>query len=131
MSESPPSPFDDLIGTRWGEMSAERATATLVLTEHHKQPAGVVHGGVYATLAESVSARATYVAIDDEGLIPLGQSNSTSFLRPATEGAMHVEAVSRHRGRTTWIWDVEISDDGGRLCAISRVTIAVRPRPKD
>ena len=59
-------------------------------------------------------------------------SNQTSFLRPITEGTIHAEARRRHRGRTTWVWEVEITDDHGRLCALVRMTIAVRdaaPRP--
>ena len=59
----------------------------------------------------------------------MGMSNETKFLRPVSEG--HIEAVARarHRGRTTWIWDVELSDAEGRLCALCRMTIAVRPMP--
>lgn len=54
-------------------------------------------------------------------------SNYTNFLRPITDGVIHAEAVRRHRGRTSWMWDVAITDDEGRLCAVSRMTIAVRP----
>jgi uncharacterized protein (TIGR00369 family) len=57
----------------------------------------------------------------------MGLSNSTSFLRPIGAGNIHALATRRHRGRTTWVWDVDMSDDEGRLCATSRVTIAVRP----
>jgi 1,4-dihydroxy-2-naphthoyl-CoA hydrolase len=56
-------------------------------------------------------------------------SNSTNFIRPITAGTIHAEAKPRHRGRTTWIWDVEITNDAGALCAMGRVTIAVRPAP--
>ena len=63
------------------------------------------------------------------GNIAVGMSNHTSFLRPITSGTVHAEAKPRHRGRTTWIWDVEITNDDGALCAIGRITIAVRPRP--
>jgi uncharacterized protein (TIGR00369 family) len=45
-----------------------------------------------------------------------------------SNGTIHGLARRRHRGRTTWVWDVELTDDEGRLCALSRVTIAVRER---
>ena len=61
-----------------------------------------------------------------EGRAAVGLSNHTSFLRPVTEGTVHAVARPRHRGRTTWVWEVELTDDDGRLCALSRVTIAVR-----
>ena len=49
---------------------------------------------------------------------------------PDHEGTVHAEARVRHRGRTTWVWDVEITDDDGRLCALVAQTIAVRDRPR-
>ena len=61
----------------------------------------------------------------------VGMSNLTSFLRPLFGGTLHAEARRRHRGATTWIWDVDMTDDEGRLCAVSRVTIAVRPAPRE
>jgi uncharacterized protein (TIGR00369 family) len=64
-----------------------------------------------------------------EGSVAMGLSNATSFLRPITQGTVHAHARRVHRGRTTWIWDVDIRDDAGRLCAMTRMTIAVRPAP--
>jgi uncharacterized protein (TIGR00369 family) len=60
----------------------------------------------------------------------MGLANSTSFLRPILAGTIHASARPFHRGRTTWLWDVEITDDEGRLCATTRMTIAVR-RPRE
>ena len=122
------SPFDAHIGTEWLEMDAEEARGRIAVADHHKQPFGLVHGGLYATLAESVCSEATGRIVRPEGKVPLGQSNSTTFLRPITEGHVNAVARRRHGGRTTWVWDVEISDDDGRLCALVRMTIAVRPR---
>lgn len=129
MFELPPSPFDDLIGAEWGELGAERATATLAVAERHKQPVGLVHGGVYCALAESLASLATASEVVPEGNLPLGMSNNASFLRPISEGTIHVEAKRLHRGRASWVWDVECRDDEGRLCVTNRVTIAVRPMP--
>jgi 1,4-dihydroxy-2-naphthoyl-CoA hydrolase len=127
----PDSHFDQLVGTVWGDMEPERATASLEIADHHRQLVGVVHGGVYCTLAESVASRATAEQVRAEGNIALGVSNNASFLRPMTSGTIHVEATRRHGGRTTWVWDVEHRDDDGRVCALNRVTIAVRALPPD
>ena len=56
-----------------------------------------------------------------------GLANQTSFLRPILAGTVHAVARRRHRGRTTWVWEVEMTDDEDRLCALVRMTIAVRP----
>ena len=90
------------------------------------QPMGLVHGGVYAAIAESLASRGTGIAVHADGKRVMGMSNNTAFLRPVTEGAVHATAAAFHRGRTTWVWDVEMRNDDGKLCATSRVTIAVR-----
>jgi uncharacterized protein (TIGR00369 family) len=123
--------FDALYGLEIDEMSAERATARVPVRNAICQPMGLVHGGVFASIAESLASLATGAGVVPEGLVPQGLSNATSFLRPILEGTIHATAIRRHRGRTTWVWDVEISDDAGRLCAVTRMTIAVRPPRAD
>jgi uncharacterized protein (TIGR00369 family) len=87
---------------------------------------GIIHGGVYAAIAETLASMGSARGVLPEGRVPLGMSNNTSFLRPVSEGSVHGEAVAIHRGRMSWVWDVEMRDDHQRLCATSRVTIAVR-----
>jgi 1,4-dihydroxy-2-naphthoyl-CoA hydrolase len=118
--------FDALYGLEVEDFGDERVTARVPVSDKVKQPMGLVHGGLYASIAESITSMATARAVAEDGMFATGMSNQTSFLRPITEGTVHATAVRRHRGRTTWMWDVEITDDAGRLCAVSRMTIAVR-----
>jgi 1,4-dihydroxy-2-naphthoyl-CoA hydrolase len=118
--------FDALYGLEILEHSDERVTARVPVRDAIKQPMGIVHGGVFASIAESIASLATAMAVAAEGMTAQGLSNQTSFLRPILEGTVHATGLRRHRGRTTWVWDVEITDDAGRLCAVSRMTIAVR-----
>lgn len=118
--------FDRLYGLELIEFSDEQVRAQVVVRDELKQPAGLVHGGVYAAIAESIASLATGVSVLEEGALAMGLSNSTSFLRPITEGAVHADARRLHRGRTTWVWDVSFTDDDGRTCAVTRMTIAVR-----
>ena len=119
--------FDALYGLEVLELSDELARARVVVREHHMQPMGLVHGGVFASIAESLASAATAVRVVPEGNSAQGLSNQTSFLRPILSGTIHAVARRRHRGRPTWVWEVEISDDEERLCALVRMTIAVRP----
>jgi uncharacterized protein (TIGR00369 family) len=125
--EDAPSGFAEEIGIEWIDFDPEGAHARLAVEPRHLQPNGVVHGGVYASLAESLASAATYHAVKENGEVAFGMSNSTSFLRMITEGHVNAVARARQRGRTTWVWDVELSDDEGHLCALSRMTVAVRP----
>jgi 1,4-dihydroxy-2-naphthoyl-CoA hydrolase len=117
----------ELLGFEYLEAPEGEAHARLTVNDHHLQPGGVVHGGVYATLAEGAASRATFEAVREEGMVAMGQSNSTTFLRSVRDGGIDARGRARHRGKTTWVWDVEMSDDDGRLCALSRVVIAIRP----
>ena len=123
------SGFDALYGLELVELEPELGRARLLIREEHKQPLGVVHGGVYASIAEALASYATAAVVLADGVAPFGLSNQTSFLRPATEGTLHATAVRKHAGRTTWVWEIEIADDQGRLCALSRMTIALREQP--
>ena len=118
--------FDGLYGLEVLALSDEEVTARVPVRDEIKQPAGLVHGGVFASIAESIASTATYLAVSDDGRTAQGLSNQTSFLRPIRDGKIHAIARRRHRGRTTWVWEVEITDDQGRLCALVRMTIAVR-----
>jgi 1,4-dihydroxy-2-naphthoyl-CoA hydrolase len=126
MSSLEASPFDRHYGLEIEEASEELVRGRVPVREYLLQPVGLVHGGVHASIAEALASLGTNVGVVPEGKIGLGQSNNSTFLRPLSAGTIHGVARRRHRGRTTWIWDVELSDDEGRLCALSRVTIAVR-----
>jgi uncharacterized protein (TIGR00369 family) len=101
-------------------------TARLGVVPGVCQPMGIVHGGIYAAIAETLASMGTADGVIDLGKVPLGMANNTSFLRPVSGGILHAEARAFHRGRTSWLWDVEMRNDDGKLCATSRVTIAVR-----
>ncbi len=121
--------FDRLYGLELLECSDTEVRAQVVVRDELKQPAGLLHGGVYAAVAESMTSLATAIAVLEQGDMAMGLANNTSFLRPVTEGVVHAVATRLHRGRTTWVWDVRFSDDADRTCALTRMTIAVRPAP--
>jgi uncharacterized protein (TIGR00369 family) len=123
------SGFDGLLGLELLELGEELARARMQVRDELKQPTGLVHGGVYASIAESLASVATARAVWQDGKIAVGLSNQTSFLRPITEGTIHAVARRRHRGRSTWVWEVEVSDDQDRLCVLTRMTVAVRDVP--
>ena len=129
-SEVGPSNFDATIGTEWIKFDPDDARARVELTDELRQPYGIMHGGVYSTLVESLCSFVTAAAVYEQGMIAMGQSIEVSFLRPVSAGHAEVRAVARHRGRTTWIWQAEILDAEERLCGLAKMTMAVRPAPQ-
>jgi 1,4-dihydroxy-2-naphthoyl-CoA hydrolase len=134
MSLPQPSDYGDrlgeLIGLERTSSGADRAIARVPVADRLRQIHGIVHGGIYGVIAESVCSMATAEAVETDDMIATGQANQATFLRPISEGFINADARVRHRGRTTWVWDCELSDDEGRLCALVRMTIAIRPRPE-
>jgi 1,4-dihydroxy-2-naphthoyl-CoA hydrolase len=123
----PQEGFDALYGLALTELQDGVARGEVTVRDELKQPYGLVHGGVFAAIAESLASLATAMAVAADGRLAMGQANQTNFLRPITAGTIHATARARHQGRSSWVWDVEITDDDGRLCALTRMTVAVRP----
>lgn len=115
------------IGLEHLEVGPELVRARVPVTDVVRQPAGIVHGGIYALIAESVTSVGTEAGVGED-MVVLGQANSATFLRPIASGSIHATARVRQRGRTTWVWDVELTDDDERICALVRMILAVRPR---
>lgn len=121
--------FEGFLGIEWHELSDESARVSFAVRDNLKQPLGLLHGGIYSAVAETVASVATVRAVWRDGRIGSGLSNSASFLRPITAGTVHVTARRRHHDDREWLWSHEFRDDEGHLCAIVDVTIAVRPAP--
>lgn len=117
------SGFDELFGLELIEVGEELVRGRVQIRDELKQPGGPVHGGVYAAVADALAVRGTVAGMSDQGAV--GLATHTNVVHPIDDGAMHATAVRRHRGRTTWVWEVEIADDAGQVCVVARVTVAV------
>lgn len=120
--------FDALYGLQLAEVSEELARGSVRLRDELRQPGGLAHGGVYAALADALAVRGTAAGVSSQGQLAVGLATHTNVLHPIGDGVIHATAVRRHRGRTTWVWEVQIADDGGQLCVVARVTVSVRGR---
>ena len=121
--------FEGFLALEWLELTDSSAHVRFSVRDNLKQPLGLLHGGIYSAVAESVASAATVRAVWTDGFSGSGMSNVASFLRPVTGGIVDVRATRRGRGDREWVWNNEFFDETGRLCAMVDVTIAVRPRP--
>jgi uncharacterized protein (TIGR00369 family) len=122
--------LDGLLGAELVEADADHAVARFTVENKHRQAFGLVHGGVYSAVAEGLCSGVTAMVVAEDGKVAVGSSNLTSFLRPVTHGVVTASAHAVHRGRTTWVWECEFTNEDGKRCAITRVTLAVIDRPK-
>jgi 1,4-dihydroxy-2-naphthoyl-CoA hydrolase len=121
--------FEGFLDLEWLELGLESAHVQFKVRENLKQPLGLMHGGIYAAVAETVASVATVNNVWRDGLIGSGLSNYASFLRPITDGLVDVRARLRGHDDREWLWNHEFRDERENLCALVDVTIAVRPAP--
>ena len=105
------------IGLRWDRLSLERGEAHFEAAEHLHQPSGIVHGGVWCSVIESMASVCAAMVVLPKGLVCVGAHNATDFLRPHREGRVDGVATPVHIGRTQQLWQVELrrASDGKAL----------------
>jgi uncharacterized protein (TIGR00369 family) len=118
--------FDALYGLELTECSDALARGRLEVRDELRQPGGLVHGGIYGALADALAVRGTTAGVSGEDQRAVGLATQITVLHPIESGTVHATATRRHRGRTTWVWEVELADDGGRVCVAGRVTVSVK-----
>ena len=125
------NPFEDRptfvghTGIELIEASADKAAGRLVISENHHQPYGLVHGGVYCTMIETLASTGAAVWAMENGMAgAVGLSNTTDFIKATKEGVLVGEATPIHRGRTQQLWQVTIiREEDGRLAARGQVRL--------
>ncbi len=114
-----------VIGLRWDRLSRERGEAHFEATEQLHQPSGIVHGGVWCAVVESMASVCAAMTVLPRGLVCVGAHNATDFLRPHREGRVDGVATPIHVGRTQQLWQVELSRAAdGKALARGQVRLA-------
>ena len=117
--------FDDALGLVLLSREPDGVTSRLEIGPMHRQPFGIVHGGVYCAIAESVASLSGYFWLQHSGIggTSVGVNNNTDFLRAVRTGDLRAEATPLHRGRSQQLWQVVITDEQDRLIARGQVRL--------
>jgi uncharacterized protein (TIGR00369 family) len=105
--------------------SGDELVAELEVKPQHRQPHGIVHGGVYASIIESAASIGAALDAAQHGKTVVGLENHTSFIHAAREGVLTATARPLTRGRRTQAWEVTITDVAGTVVATGRVRLLV------
>lgn len=118
------APFDNEIGLVYTEAGPDGARARLEVKPELLQPKGLVHGGVYCAMIESMASVSAYQWLSaNGGGNVVGVNNNTDFLRAVTQGLLFGVSEPIHRGRRQQLWLVTIRDDADRLIARGQVRL--------
>ncbi|MEU3474731.1 MULTISPECIES: PaaI family thioesterase [Nocardiaceae] len=115
--------FDGAVGLRYLEVSGDKVRAEWTVTPQLHQPAGIMHGGVLCSVVESVASIGGSAWFGSRGHV-VGTNNNTDFLRASRSGTLTAHGHPIHRGRTQQLWQVDMTDESGRLVAQGKVRLA-------
>lgn len=118
--------FDSELGLTFAELGPDGARAQLQVQDKLLQPMGIVHGGVYCSIVESLASLSAYLWLngkDGNGGNVVGVNNNTDFLRAISSGTVSAVSTPLHRGRRQQLWLVTITDDRDRVVARGQVRL--------
>jgi 1,4-dihydroxy-2-naphthoyl-CoA hydrolase len=120
--------FDSEIGLRYIEVTPEGGSAELVIHDKLLQPWGIMHGGVYCSIVESLASVSGHVWLSENGGgTVVGVNNNTDFLRAISSGTLTAVSTPIHRGRRQQLWVIIITDDKNRVVARGQVRLQNLP----
>ena len=115
-------PFVEYLGLELTEVTGDRVAATWKAQPRLHQPYGIVHGGVYCSVVETLASVGAAVWLGERGKV-VGVNNNTDFFRAVSEGLLSSVARPLHRGRSQQVWLVETEDEQGRMVARGQVRL--------
>jgi 1,4-dihydroxy-2-naphthoyl-CoA hydrolase len=116
--------FDSELGLQYLEVTPDGGRARLEITDKVKQPWGIVHGGVYCSIVESLASVSGHVWLAEHGGgTVVGVNNNTDFLRAIKSGTVTAVSTPIHRGRRQQLWLITITDEDDRPVARGQVRL--------
>jgi 1,4-dihydroxy-2-naphthoyl-CoA hydrolase len=113
--------FERAMGFVFTKITRDELTAEVPVTPTLLQPYGIVHGGVYCSIVETIASAGAALHAMADGKSSVGLENTTSFVRAVRGGKLVAVATPVHRGRASQVWEVRVTDEDGKLAATGRV----------
>lgn len=120
----------ETLGIEMVDYGDDFLVARMPVTPRVHQPDGVLHGGATAALAESVGSFASHIFIDTEKLFVRGLEITANHLRSVKDGYVYAKATFLHKGRTTQLLDIRVTDEADNLISICRLSTISLPKNK-
>ena len=117
--------FNKLLGLDFIKAAPDEYIAEIKIDERHRQPYGIVHGGVYSGMIETLCSVGAALSVYSEGKSAVGLENSTSFLRAVRSGVLRCTARPILKGKRSHVWEAQVTDDRERLIATGRVRLII------
>jgi len=122
--------LSDYLGIEFTEVGDNFLMAKVTLRPEHKQPLGIMHGGMSCVIAESVGSSAANFCVEANHYA-VGLDINTNHIRSIKEGELIARATPFHIGKSTQVWGIEIKNAADQLISVNRLTMAVLSRNRN
>ena len=129
LNDRPKNHIGALLGIEFTEIGDDYVCATMPVDERTHQPAGILHGGASVVLAETLGSIASYMCIDPDKYIAVGLEVNANHIRPVRSGLVKGICTPLHIGAKTQVWEIKMYTEKGKLNCVSRLTVAILPKP--
>ena len=117
------------LGIEFIELGDDYLKARMPVDHRTVQPMGLLHGGASVALAETLGSSGAYLCVDPAKYVVVGLEINANHVRAVRDGWVTGTARPLHRGKTTQLWEIRITDAADKLVCISRLTMAVLDKP--
>ena len=117
------------LGMEWTEIGDEHLKMSMPVNGRTKQPYGLLHGGASCALAETIGSVASALVIDRQKFVCVGLEINANHVRSAKDGLVTAVCLPLHLGKSTHVWDIKIYNEMEKLVCVSRLTVAIMPKP--
>jgi len=120
----------ETLNIEFTDIGEDFVTARMPVNSKVHQPDGILHGGATVALAESVGSVASQIFLDSSEFFIRGIEISANHLKSIREGEVFAKATFIHKGRTTQLWDIRITDSENNLISLVKLTTIALPKNK-
>ncbi|MFB4212168.1 hotdog fold thioesterase [Shouchella sp. JSM 1781072] len=130
LKENAQNTLIETLGIEYQELSTDKVVMTMPVGPPVHQPYGVLHGGASVVLAETAASIATAININPETHVCFGMEINANHIRTMSEGTLIATATPFHKGRSTMVWHIDLTNEEGKTICISRCTVSVMEKRK-
>lgn len=127
-NESSKNTLMETLEIEYTDVGEDFLIAKMPVNSRVHQPDGVLHGGATAALAESVGSTASYIFLDGQNFFVRGIEISANHVKSVKKGFVYAKALLVHKGRTTQLWEIKVTDDENNLISVCKLSTIALPR---
>lgn len=115
----------ETLNIEYTEVGEDYICGKMPVNSNTHQPMGILHGGASAALIETLGSIGSHLLIDSETQFSSGLDLNINHLKSIRSGFVYGKAIIIHKGKTTHVWQVDLTNEQDDLVATGRLTVFI------